>query len=189
MGIHPEYYLFGRAVVLVVSHRLGHAGHGRLSPVATGMDGRRRAGVSGQNCDGALLTARPLSGHAHPVRRQQAPPQATADRSEPRHISQLHCGSDHDLKRHAGDPHSQTTTKGRHTPILTVALRRRVSPPWFKAARRAPRTPRITMTNRALKDLLSGFCVGRWISPVGRSLNATVPLIVTDNQPELRSQT
>ena len=78
--------------------------------------------MSGQNCDGALLTARPLSGHAHPVRRQQAPPQATADRSEPRHVSQLRCESDHDLERHAGDPHSQTTTWGRHTPILTVAL-------------------------------------------------------------------
>jgi hypothetical protein len=34
----------------------------------------------------------------------------------------LHCGSDHDLERHAGDPHSQTTTWSRHTPILTVAL-------------------------------------------------------------------
>ena len=86
------------------------------------MDGRRRAGVGGQNCDGALLMARPLSGHAHPVRRQQAPPHAMADRSEPRHISQLHCGSDHDLGRHVGDPHGQTTTWGRYTPILTVAL-------------------------------------------------------------------
>src|SRR6185437_9951435 len=65
--------------------------------IANGTDGHRRAGVGGQNCDGALLTARPLSGHAHPVRRQQAPPHATADRSAPRHISQLHRGSDHGL--------------------------------------------------------------------------------------------
>jgi hypothetical protein len=46
--------------------------------IATGTDGRRRAGVGGQNCNGVPLTARPLTGHAHPVRRQQAPPQATA---------------------------------------------------------------------------------------------------------------
>jgi len=50
--------------------------------IANGTDGHRRAGVGGQNCDGALLTARPLSGHAHPDRQQQAPPQATADRSD-----------------------------------------------------------------------------------------------------------
>jgi transposase, IS6 family len=86
------------------------------------MDGRRRAGVGGQNCDGALLTARPLSGHAHPVRRQQAPPQARADRSVPRHSRQLRCGSDHGPGWHAGDPHIQTRTWGWHTPILTVAL-------------------------------------------------------------------
>ena len=86
------------------------------------MDGHHRTGVGGQNCDGALLTARPLSGHAHPVRRQRAPPQAMVDRSEPRHVSQLHCGSDHDLGRYAGDPHGQTTTWSRYTPILTVAL-------------------------------------------------------------------
>jgi hypothetical protein len=51
--------------------------------------------MGGQNYDGALLTARPLSGHPHPVRRQQAPSQATADRSAPRHSSQLQ--PDHDL--------------------------------------------------------------------------------------------
>src|SRR5690242_4542335 len=62
--------------------------------IANGTDGHRRAGVSGQNCDGALLTARPLSRHAHPDRQQQAPPQAMADRSMPRHVSQLRCGSD-----------------------------------------------------------------------------------------------
>jgi hypothetical protein len=44
------------------------------------------------------------------------------DRSEPRHISQLHCGSDHDLRRHVGDHHGQTTTWGLYTPILTDAL-------------------------------------------------------------------
>src|SRR5919107_1299005 len=68
--------------------------------IANGTDGHRRAGVGGQNCDGALLTARPLSGHAHPVRRQQAPPQVVADRSMPRHVSQLRCGSHHDLRWH-----------------------------------------------------------------------------------------
>src|SRR3954468_5091353 len=91
--------------------------------IAHGTDGHRRAGVGGQNCDGALLMARPLSGHAHPVRRQQAPPQAMADRSVPRHVSQLRCGSDHGLGWHAGDLHTQTRPGGRHTPILTVALR------------------------------------------------------------------
>ena len=89
--------------------------------IANGTDGHRRAGVGGQNCDGALLTARPLSGHAHPVRRQQAPPHATADRSVPRHVSQLHRGSDRGLGWHAGDLHSQTRPWGRYTLILTVA--------------------------------------------------------------------
>lgn len=46
--------------------------------IVTGTDGRRRAGVGGQNCDVVLLTARLLTGHAPPVRRQQAPPQVTA---------------------------------------------------------------------------------------------------------------
>src|SRR5919205_787742 len=40
------------------------------------------------------LAARPLSGHAHPVRRQQAPPQAEVDRSAPRHHGQSYRGSD-----------------------------------------------------------------------------------------------
>ena len=128
------------------------------------MDGRRRAGVGGQNCDGALLMARPLSGHAHPVRRQRAPPQAMVDRSEPRHISQLHCGSDHDLGRHAGDPHGQTTTWGRYTPILTVALRRRASSPCLKVGTQAPQTPWRTVTNRAFECLLRGFWAGEWIT-------------------------
>jgi hypothetical protein len=128
------------------------------------MDGRRRAGVGGQNCDGALLMARPLSGHAHPVRRQRAPPQAMVDRSEPRHISQLHCGSDHDLGRHAGDPHGQTTTWGRYTPILTVALRRRASSPCLKVGTQAPQAPWRTVKNRAFECLLRGFWAGEWIT-------------------------
>src|SRR5918998_5494312 len=78
--------------------------------ITNGMDGHRPTGAGGQNCDGALLMARPLSGHTHPVRRQQAPPQAAADRSAPRHVSQLRCGSDHGPGWHAGDPHSQTET-------------------------------------------------------------------------------
>jgi IS6 family transposase len=45
-----------------------------------------------------------------------------ADRSAPRHVSQLRCGSDHGLGWHAGDPHNQTRTWGGTTPILTVAL-------------------------------------------------------------------
>jgi hypothetical protein len=90
------------------------------------MDGRRRAGVGGQNCDGALLTARPLSGHAHPVRRQQAPPQARADRSVPRHSRQLRCGSDHGPGWHAGDPHIQIRTSG--------GTRRSSQLRWFLAA-------------------------------------------------------
>jgi hypothetical protein len=97
------------------------------------MDGRRRTGAGGQNCDGALLMARPLSGHAHPVRRQQAPPQARADRSDLRHISQLHYGSDHDLRRHVRDHHGQNTTWGLYTPILTVALNDRPSRPVLPA--------------------------------------------------------
>ena len=80
--------------------------------IANGTDGHRRAGVGGQNCDGALLMARPLSGHAHPVRRQQAPPQAMADRSVPRHVSQLYLGSDHGLGWHGGDLHTQTRPRG-----------------------------------------------------------------------------
>src|SRR5437764_14588102 len=62
-----------------------------------------------------------------PTRSGGSKPQATVDRSEPRHSSQLHCGSDHDLGRHVGDHHGQTTTWGRYTPILTVALRPRAS--------------------------------------------------------------
>src|SRR5436305_3110406 len=60
--------------------------------IANGTDGHRRAGVGGQNCDGALLTARPLSGHAHPDRQQQAPPQATADRSDLRQLASCVAG-------------------------------------------------------------------------------------------------
>jgi hypothetical protein len=37
-------------------------------------DGCRRAGRDGQDCDGALVAARPLSGHVPLVQRQQAPP-------------------------------------------------------------------------------------------------------------------
>jgi hypothetical protein len=139
-----------------------------------GMDGRRRAGVGGQNCDGALFTARPLSGHAHPVRRQQAPPQATVDKSEPRHSSQLHFGSNHDLRRHVGDHHGQTTTWGRYTPILTVALRRRASSPNTKAAGQTPQTPLRTATNRAYRRPRCGLWVSKWIRSVVRTLNATV---------------
>ena len=36
----------------------------------------------GQNCDGALVAARPLSGHALPVRRQLVLPEPTVDRSD-----------------------------------------------------------------------------------------------------------
>src|SRR4051794_41780561 len=39
----------------------------------------RRTGRGGQDCDGALFAARPLSGHASSVRRQHAPPR-TGDR-------------------------------------------------------------------------------------------------------------
>src|SRR5947209_6839054 len=63
-----------------------------------------------------------------PTRSGGSKPQATVDRSEPRHSSQLHCGSDHDLGRHVGDHHGQTTTWGRYTPILTVALSDRLTP-------------------------------------------------------------
>jgi hypothetical protein len=34
----------------------------------TGHDGQHRAGSGGQSCDGAMFTARPLVGHAPPVR-------------------------------------------------------------------------------------------------------------------------
>ena len=46
------------------------------------------------------LAARPLSGHATPVRRQQAPPQAEVDRSTPRHPGQSYRGSDPGPGRH-----------------------------------------------------------------------------------------
>src|SRR2546423_7462062 len=83
-----------------------------------GMDGRRRAGVGGQNCDGALFTARPLSGHAHPVRRQQAPshgrqirakafqPVALRVRPRPGAARRRSSRSDHDLGSVHADPHS-----------------------------------------------------------------------------------
>ncbi len=149
------------------------------------MDGRRRAGVGGQNCDGALLTARPLSGHAHPVRRQQAPPQAMVDRSEPRHVSQLHCGSDHDLGQHAGDHHGQTTAWGRYTPILTVALRRRAPRPRRAAKRetrplRHLREPTQSGHLKACQPAAGRATGGDW---VGRSLNATVPITPTVQRP------
>ena len=51
-------------------------------------------GVGGQNCDGALLTARPLSGHAHPVRRQQAPPQAAVTSHTPTLLDRHGIGPD-----------------------------------------------------------------------------------------------
>ena len=93
VGVYADHDLFScTVVVLVVCNAVGHAGHGHLSPDRHGTDGRRRAGVGGQNCDGALLTARPLSGHAHPVRRQQAPPQARADRSAPRQLASCIAG-------------------------------------------------------------------------------------------------
>src|SRR5436853_5321982 len=106
-----------RMTSLALSSWSSESGWGMLDMVmclliANGTDGHRRAGVGGQNCDGALLMARPLSGHAHPVRRQQAPPQATVDRSMPRHVSQLRCGSDHDLGWHVGDLHTQTRPWG-----------------------------------------------------------------------------
>jgi IS6 family transposase len=46
------------------------------------------------------LAARPLSGHATPVRRQQAPPQAEVDRSTPRHPGQSYRESDPGPGRH-----------------------------------------------------------------------------------------
>jgi hypothetical protein len=75
-------------------------------PIANGDGWPSPAGVGGQNCDGALLTARPLSGHAHPVRQQQAPPQATADRSDLRQLASCVAG--------------QTTTWDGTPAILTV---------------------------------------------------------------------
>jgi DDE domain len=84
------------------------------------MDGRRRAGVGGQNCDGALLTARPLSGHAHPVRRQQAPPKpGPTDQSQGIHAS---CVAGQTMARD-GTPVILTfrSRPGWYTPILTVA--------------------------------------------------------------------
>jgi hypothetical protein len=46
------------------------------------------------------LAARPLSGHATPVWRQQAPAQAEIDRSDPRHPGQSYRGSDPGPGRH-----------------------------------------------------------------------------------------
>ena len=46
------------------------------------------------------FAARPLLGHATPVRRQQAPPQAEVDRSDPRHPGQSYRGSDPGPRRH-----------------------------------------------------------------------------------------
>jgi hypothetical protein len=63
-----------------------------------------------------------LAERGHPVRRQQAPAQATVDSSERRHVSQLRCGSDHDLERCAGDPHGQTTTWSRYTSITDAPV-------------------------------------------------------------------
>src|SRR2546421_7621165 len=97
-----------------------------------------------------------------PTRSGGSKPQATVDRSEPRHSSQLHCGSDHDLGRHVGDHHGQTTTWGRYTPILTVALRRRASSPCLKVGTEAPQAPWRTVTNRAFEGLLHSFWAGKW---------------------------
>jgi hypothetical protein len=47
---------------------------GRLLRGVRATGGRRRTGRGGQDCDGGLFTARPLSGHAPSARRQQAPP-------------------------------------------------------------------------------------------------------------------
>jgi hypothetical protein len=71
------------------------------------------------------LAARPLSGHATPVRRQQAPPQAGVDRSTPRHPGQSYRGSDPGSRWHPQiltvipDPgrHGTEILEGQHVPF------------------------------------------------------------------------
>jgi hypothetical protein len=140
--------------------------------IATGMDGRRRAGAGGQNCDGALLMARPLSGHAHPVRRQQAPPQATVDRSVPRHSRQLHCGSDHGPEWHP----AILTLRSRPGAVHADpnALRRRASSPCTKRGIKIPQAPWNTTINWTSEGFSHGFRVSGW-GRADRSLNAIVP--------------
>src|SRR3712207_6600469 len=57
------------------------------------MDGHRRVGRAVRTGKVPWLAARPLLGHAPPVRRQQAPPQAGVDSSAPRHHGQSYRGS------------------------------------------------------------------------------------------------
>lgn len=92
--VHPEDDLLRVDVGLAEVGCLGHPGHGCSSPARLGNGWPSPGRQGGQDCDGALLAARPLSGHATPVRRQQAPPQAWVDRSIPRHHGQSYRGSD-----------------------------------------------------------------------------------------------
>src|ERR687884_924393 len=84
---------------------LGWVGWGILGTVARlllarGTDGHRRAGRAVRTVMVPWLAARPLSGHATPLRRQQASPQAEVDRSTPRHPGQSYRGSDPGPGRH-----------------------------------------------------------------------------------------
>ena len=88
---------------------------------------------------------------------------------------QLHRGSDHGLGWHAGDLHSQTRPRGRHTPILTVALRdwpARADLIW------PPRSPRPSRRCPVCHNCLRACraCLAA-LSRVGHALwvNATVP--------------
>src|SRR5919206_1848218 len=94
MGVHTNNDLVRAGVGLAGLGRLGHPGHGRLSPARldNGWPSPGRQAV--RTVMVPWLAARPLSGHAHPVRRQQAPPQAEVDRSAPRHHGQSYRGSD-----------------------------------------------------------------------------------------------
>src|SRR4051812_31675772 len=93
MGVHTNNDLTRAGVVLAGLGRLGHPGHGRLSPARldNGWPSPGRQAV--RTVMVPWLAARPLSGHAAgPATASTAP--AEVDRSAPRHHGQSYRGSD-----------------------------------------------------------------------------------------------
>ena len=64
VGVHPEDHVLRELCCLLRGHgRLGHAGDGHTAPSSAWDLWPTPGRAGGQNCDGALFTARPLSGH------------------------------------------------------------------------------------------------------------------------------
>jgi transposase-like protein len=73
--------------------------------ICSGTGGRCRAGRAVRTVT-VPCAARPLSGHAPPDRRQQAPPQASSRQIKPKASRQSYRGSDHEPGRHPASSQS-----------------------------------------------------------------------------------